>query len=479
MPAIHDESRGTVRALDDSMPLAIALFAALGLLNDPPKPLGVVVPSIAELRSFVPSDLRPSLPPVDPKQDGRLILTLKPDPKTSSDLSFHFQNLASIRANLPGVEAGLKPNLACLHQVIEASKFKDWSRVPNDNAKSPPIPGSEGPDFPLPPFPVFANVKSVSKLLLVQARVDLLKHRSDAADEYLAVLRLGALFANGRQGLVGYLIGRTIISFGISAIMIDMQSMPVPVVKAIVAGLPRSAESIAALGESLRQDLDDQLPMIRFSVIEIARPRDATDHLYQALKDHPRPFDVADTIRILSAIQHANINAAAHPERDMPKPSAIARAMLKGVPETPINSSQDDSKWPPPDQLARELHAMPNPLGRLLCSTFSGFDDLPGVAGYQLSDSRALRVALVLEIYRRAHGKLPASLSDLVAAKLIQSAPLDPFDLQPFRYDTKRSILWTIGPDREDNGGHDKPWTRPKEGIGDLVYPLDGHQDAR
>jgi len=70
---------------------------------------------------------------------------------------------------------------------------------------------------------------------------------------------------------------------------------------------------------------------------------------------------------------------------------------------------------------------------------------------------RDARSALAIERYRLANGKLPGQLTDLVPA-FLPSVPTDPFDGKPLRYKTlaKGYVVYSVGEDREDNGGTEK-----------------------
>jgi len=84
-------------------------------------------------------------------------------------------------------------------------------------------------------------------------------------------------------------------------------------------------------------------------------------------------------------------------------------------------------------------------------------------------------VALALEAHRVRVGDYPDELAALVPDDL-ESLPRDPYrrDGGPLRYlrDTgpgERRILYSVGPDRVDQGGSARD---PLSGQGDLVYPV-------
>ena len=74
---------------------------------------------------------------------------------------------------------------------------------------------------------------------------------------------------------------------------------------------------------------------------------------------------------------------------------------------------------------------------------------------------RVMRAALAVEGCRLKHGRLPASLKDLVP-EYIKAVPVDPFDGKPLRYRKlkKGFVVYSVGRNGRDDGGrnvNDKP----------------------
>ncbi|MBN2579275.1 MAG: hypothetical protein JXB10_09815 [Pirellulales bacterium] len=70
------------------------------------------------------------------------------------------------------------------------------------------------------------------------------------------------------------------------------------------------------------------------------------------------------------------------------------------------------------------------------------------------AEMRLLSAAMALSGYRRAHGKLPATLDDLVP-EFLPAVPQDPFTGKPlvYRRTPKGYKLYSLGPDGKDDGG--------------------------
>jgi len=71
---------------------------------------------------------------------------------------------------------------------------------------------------------------------------------------------------------------------------------------------------------------------------------------------------------------------------------------------------------------------------------------------------RTAQAALAIERFRLATERLPAQLGDLVP-QYLSTVPADPFDGKPLRYHRleKGYVVYSVGPDGEDNGGRERP----------------------
>ena len=78
-------------------------------------------------------------------------------------------------------------------------------------------------------------------------------------------------------------------------------------------------------------------------------------------------------------------------------------------------------------------------------------------AGRCAAKIRDAQTVIAVERYQLANGALPKQLSDLVPT-FLPAVPNDPFDGMPLRYKTltKGYMVYSVGDDREDNGGVEK-----------------------
>ncbi len=96
---------------------------------------------------------------------------------------------------------------------------------------------------------------------------------------------------------------------------------------------------------------------------------------------------------------------------------------------------------------------------------------------------RCAATGLAVERYRLKHGHWPASLADLVDDDLLRRLPKDPFDGQTLRYrtDGEGVIVYSIGPDRTDDGGNRATLNTHKPGtdLGFRLWDVDKRRQPR
>jgi hypothetical protein len=443
----------------------IWLVASLQPQAAPPK---IDVPSMAALRSYVPLALRPSLPRVDPTKNGTARFEKISDAFQQSTATQTFQRLSDVDKDPTAAEKELAPLRGALDSLIAASKL-EWSLPGDDPMTSGLIEGrvKDPSDFPSPNFPFYASLRNAVRILQFQARVDALRHRPRAVEEILAVERLGIQLTKGRQPLTGFLGGTAPLANGHALVFASLKGLSRNELGDLLKSWPASRNVAGGLAETMRTELDNSLHLLRFTVAQ-----DLGSTLDSALAGHPNPFDAPATVKLEASLYQASIDFATHPSQTREKPSALMGRVLQGVPDIPGTGDT-----PPPASLGETLKKMDNPLGKMFCKlTFSG-DDLMRLVGQSEAWLDSTRLALAIEIYRRDKGKLPSVLSDLVASGILPSLPLDPFSERPYGYDATRAILWSIGADRHDDGGHDVPGVT--KDAKDLVWALDGHKEAR
>jgi hypothetical protein len=55
------------------------------------------------------------------------------------------------------------------------------------------------------------------------------------------------------------------------------------------------------------------------------------------------------------------------------------------------------------------------------------------------------RLFLAVCVFVREQGRFPATLDDLIEAKILESVPLDPFSSERFQYSRDQHAIWSVG----------------------------------
>lgn len=121
--------------------------------------------------------------------------------------------------------------------------------------------------------------------------------------------------------------------------------------------------------------------------------------------------------------------------------------------------------------------SVPLPISQV---AISGPDStIPKIWARREAEFAASRLMLSIEAFIAGRGEAPASLAEL-APELLDAPPVDPANGKPYGYRRitadahgREYLLWSFGPDGEDNGGHEEPmkrWYDPKDaGVDDVI----------
>ena len=141
-----------------------------------------------------------------------------------------------------------------------------------------------------------------------------------------------------------------------------------------------------------------------------------------------------------------------HPNRTLAE--IIARlqevvAMLENGYDRTIGSQRASGDGMMPGQWC----LLPNAGGRSFADMFlASWLSWPRMRALDAFGCLAAETCLAAEQFRRANGRVPAALDELVP-KFLSAVPLDPFESsRPLSYDAERGVIWTIGPDGDYNG---------------------------
>lgn len=339
------------------------------------------------------------------------------------------------------------------------------------------------------------------------------KQYAQGAAELQSALLFGAMLDGSDGALIPRFVGRMCPRVTASRMeaFASRKEVPADVLAGMLVALQRAAPSEEVVVNGVRQDFalltlpmiadlpkDGDLAKIVAALIDKRRPKspdaklllpklDAQLDGLQAgildlLKDHPEPFDRAETVRLV-ALSHANqLENLKRPWADQkPGPEArvledvaawpdhLSLSILKFIPLYVGRTDDEDLSAETLAKAREQLRKVHNPLGKHLIRDllFGKQNSESAVRSRDRGRLEAARCIIAIYLYERKQGARPERLDDLVKAKILPEVPRDPFDGKPLRYSRERAIIWSVGRDGKDNGGR-----KPARGEGDALLDL-------
>ncbi len=382
---------------------------------------------------------------------------------------------------LNDAKALLAAKRPALDLLVRANEIPRWKIVTFDHDKVPNI-AKEASIM----FPEFASMKGLVKLEMLSARVNLESHQPEkAAQDYKQGSLTAAHFLAGDGNIITYLVGMACQSIVFRAIRVD-SSHP--------AFRPEDLRQILS---SLQKDPHDLANTFRVEynsmMLRTIAGLDAGDPEWVAgaigldkeaymklVERNPKPFDRKKTVQLSSQITADLVRNATLPWSKQIDVTAELAKVTAGIPFYILENVgiADDTK---PKLSEAQIHSgslalekVDNPAGRLMCGSLS-FEMMMEAEVKREASLGATEIVLAAQIYKRNTGHFPAKLDDLVSAGILSAVPMDPFSGagHAFRYNAARGVIWSIGPDRKDDGGMDaiEEVSQPK----DFVWAVDGH----
>lgn len=176
------------------------------------------------------------------------------------------------------------------------------------------------------------------------------------------------------------------------------------------------------------------------------------DKIARMLEGHPKAFDLIETVKLSSA-HHAGLihdcelpwaKLKLQPDR-MPSeeltawPKQLSISVLDEVDPDEVTASQLAAS-------RQKLMRIANPLGKKIvdsCQLDSKTMRRAALSNQARYDGTRLFLAVC--IFVREQGKFPASLDDLIEARILESVPLDPFSSERFHYSRDQHAIWSVG----------------------------------
>ena len=458
--------------------LALALLAGLGPL------LGVVVgvkePSVEELRSTIPPELRPNRAPISDEENaaGVFTLAMRRTSDTTPEIRMAMQTLAgwpvtipeNLEPMLPKIRSWLSENSEALSLCRSASRRRDC-RFPSPSVTNV----NEG----------LRETGLLSNGLVCDAY---LRWREGDRAESVNLLRDAAngsaLLVQGAPTLLHYLIGSVLRRRSLEAVASASirPTCTASDLKALAGILSVTPDESAQFRESLRSELWDFIaPQSRLEVLvqnfagvqtntaalalypeELHRPLELVFDA-KLLASHPRPLETAklfsDSLAFWTEVDR-RVSQRWTPQ-EFPDSSLEVRERF--VEEfAPVEQALDGEELPLSDEAVERaaplFQKVADPVGRLV-SSLPNFSDALYKRGYE-AKTRNGAIAAVVAARRWADshgGALPESLQDLVRGDLLPRVPTDAFSGEPLHYSQREGRIWSVGPNAKDDGGHRDP----------------------
>ena len=271
-------------------------------------------------------------------------------------------------------------------------------------------------------MPYLREWRQIATLMKLRAEMlSKLDRDKEAIEQAFQIIRFGHKVRAGRGGLIVYLVGASITNLGTTALQesISHVRLPPAELKPYIALLDHYRPDAAALGDSFRSDYMS-------AACEIDN-RGARLFL--------RP---GKTKRMLADLYRYNIALCEEAHA-----TNLAAARSKVVYEPPFQKGTSYAR----------LFATGNFAGIELFYILSPSESIVSLSCKMASTIASTKLLIALKCYHASTGSLPSSLDALVP-EYIDSVPLDIFDGQPLRYSPEKKVIYSVGDNLMDDGGH-------------------------
>ncbi|MBL9175015.1 MAG: hypothetical protein JNL10_15865 [Verrucomicrobiales bacterium] len=442
--------------------------------------VGVKEPSVEELRSTVPAEMRPNRAPV-PDEDNAAVLfasAVRGTSETTPEVRAALQTLAGWPATVP---SDLEPMLPRIRSWLgeNAEALNLWRSA------------SRCRDCRFPPASVTNVADGLRELGLLSLGLlcDAYLHwrdgdRAGSVDRLRDAANGGALFVQGAPSMLHYLVGsvqrrKALETVGAAALRPTVTGSDLKLLAGILSSSP---DESAQFRLCLRSELWDFIaPYSRLESVarnyagihtnpaalalqpeELRRPLQLVMDP-KLLASHPRPLDAAKSFGNSLAFWTEVDRRVSQPWSPRELPDSSIEERERFVEEfAPIEEALEGEELPLSDEAVERaaplFRKMEDPVGRLLAS-LQNFSGVMYTRGYE-AKTRNGAISAVVAVRRWADshgGALPDSLQDLVRGDLLPRVPMDAFSGAPLLYSKREGKLWSVGPNTKDDGGQRDP----------------------
>ncbi len=324
------------------------------------------------------------------------------------------------------------------------------------------------------------------------------KKFSEAVDSLKKSLKLADLGINGNASDLQYLLSvriRSLVQGGMVRLAAD-PGLSMPLLGRLLKDLPRLDSESNAYSKVLRVDFTRYVQhaadvhKLAESWAKIPETNDALLYYPEDLRRpfkilvdpllvaaHPKPFDeigaLNDDIRFKRIFRTNCILAWSNRNDSVDREcAAVTQSLREEI--KPLMDLVKDEPLPLSKRAAERARAaylqIENPIGRIFETSILVHIASDAKVFQCRTEREAGRAIIGLLIFERQKGKLPAKLSDLVEANILDSIPFDLFANAPLSYSRDRRIVWSVGEDGVDDGGEGADGLRWRSG--DAVWKI-------
>ena len=411
----------------------LALLVSITVLA-PPGPVPV---ALSSLQKYVVPEVRWTYPVLGKGQNGWDLARRAARAKVVGIDSVDWNSITKPWPTPPGL-AGVDGAKVIAAYASRIALAKEALRCPRWVA--PPVPDllpiSKRAWSAADSFPITAGHKAIAKALVVRANSGFNRGDEMAAVRDLAMIgQIGSRYANGDGLFIDHLVGIAIENIGHRAIQRSIEAGQIsPDGAAYLLGELPDRPDASRLAASMRREFHDTFLGNLASMGEKVG-HDQTGFDSDVLRDHPRPYDLPETLRRASQVYAVVLKDMAKPFAQRHPTAPLVEPLYSDLPDY---TREEDAPKPTKRQVEEmrlALRKVRNPVGKALISNLLPVYDV------------AQRVDLGSLAERRATRFLLQRIIDPAA-----KPPLDPFGSGPLRVDERRRVLWSVGSNGVDDG---------------------------
>ena len=232
--------------------------------------------------------------------------------------------------------------------------------------------------------------------------------------------------------------------------------------------------------EAMKQDSSETCRAIITLWLEQPKYEEALEtrlEMLEALLEyHPNPWDQLATRQLFIEQAVLSVNSFLADSGKGPAPAPVVKEWPDELSLLPTNllslviGPEDLPQSLDLETHQRAIKQIPNVLGKHILSTTNTTFERDRSLRCALADRRCWTVVLACMIYKKKTGQLPKTLDAVVSAGLLESIPNDPFGKE-LKFDPKRGAVWSIGPNRKDDGGIRIEWDEKDDRVRRIGVP--------